>query len=283
MKISIKLSVVAEFRHAAIAVVEQSSAVLIIALAICSFRAATEAQAIPQPPPLPIAYYAVAPFDTGGSIEYDYDHGKFAIRRPGALRLYDGSSPPIRWSVDLRTRIAHVDRDVAYRYLFMAIKARGVQSVARSTGLAQDRLLRFRSDFPEFSDQDLDHLLYRPTSAEIAGYVARGTGDVCGYRCTVYESKQKPGNKMWVERSTGFVFRRHYLEVPGNPRIEPQLRDWQLTSFKKATSLDAARSRLPPGTTAELPRILADMPLPPGVRRKIMTGKDAELGTAVIP
>lgn len=241
-------------------------------------KAACGAQRYMEPPPFVGAYVATAPNVRGGTVEYLYDHGKYTIRKSYEVRLYDGSNQAVRWWLDPLRRTARIDRVAAMQRLYREIAAHGVDSVSRSTGLDRAGLLRFQTAFPQRVERNLDSLLYSPSKAEMARYDRTGAENVCGLRCIVYTSKQSPGNRMWVEPSTGFVFRRHYTEVPDNPRIAPQVRDYQLTSFRRAAAIDPSRFSLPPGTTAELPRLLADMPLPPGVNRKILTGRDAELG-----
>lgn len=221
---------------------------------------------------------AVAPDIRGGNVEYLYDHGKFAIIKSYEQRLYNGSHPPMKWTIDMRTRIAYIDAFVALRRLNSDIESQGLDKVARTTGVPRDKLVRFRHIFPQMAERDLDHLLYKPSPDELSKYRNVGKEVVCGRSCVVYSRKQRSTDKMRVDTDTGFVFKRHYLETPPNPRISPKIRDWQLMSFHIAHRLDSSRFILPPGITAELPRILSDLTLPQGVRKTLMSGQDYMLG-----
>src|SRR5437764_381545 len=79
--------------------------------------------------------------------------------------------------------------------------------------------------------RNLDHLFYTPSPNELMKYRSLGTEVICGRPCVIYSSRQRQSDKMWVDAATGFVFKRHSLEVSPNPRIVPRVRDWQLLSF----------------------------------------------------
>lgn len=240
--------------------------------------AACGAQRYVEPPAFAGAYYATVGDVRGVSVELLYDHGKYAIRNPDRVRLYDGANPAVRWSLDRKNRIAQIDYNAVLQRLYRKIVAHGVDSVSRSTGSGRASLLRLQRDFPHSVVRNLDHLLEMPSAKEMADYNRTGAETVCGIRCIVYTSKRSPDDRRWIDPSTGFMLRWRYKEVPDNPRIAPQIREWQIKSFRRVDAVDASQFILPPGTTAELPRILADIPLPRGVKRKILTGKDAELG-----
>ena len=224
------------------------------------------------------AYEATIDSQHGKTVEFLYDHGKYAIRTLEWVRLYDGSNQAVRWHIDPKRRTAKVDFSAVEQELFRQLVAQGVDRVSHSTGLSKNELVRFQKTFPQSAVRNLDHLLYSPSKEEHVAYRQLGVETVCGFKCAIYVSKQSPENRMWVDPSTGFVFRKHDKSVSENPRILPQTYDWRLKSFRKAVKIDPSKFKLPPGTTAILPRILANMPLPSGVKRKILTGKDSELG-----
>lgn len=233
---------------------------------------------------LPLAYEAVFPgrFHTTSTILYD--HGKYAIRGQDGLRLYDGSWPPLRWWVDLRTKTAHLDTFAVLRRLDADIGAQGVSQVARTTGVKPETLERFHRGFGTWTERVLDHLLWKTSAREMASMQPAGTELVAGWRCAVYVDKQAPapGSRIWVEPSTGLVLRWQYTVPSGNPRIPPVTNSRRVLKFRVMRNLAPSNFILPRGITAELPRLLADLPLPGGVRRRLLSGKDSMLGEASV-
>ena len=229
---------------------------------------------------LPLAYEAV--YQDRPSVTLLYDHGKYAICGQDGLRLYDGSRPPLRWSVDLKTKTATLDSFAVLRRLDANIGAQGVSRVARTTGLKLETLERFHRGFGTSTERVLDHLLRKASAREMASMQPAGTELVAGWRCAVYVDKHapSPGSRIWVEPSTGLVLRWQYTVLSGNSRIPPIIDSRRVLRFRIARRLDPSNFILPPGITAELPRLFANLPLPKGVRRRLLSGKDSMLGEA---
>ena len=233
---------------------------------------------------LPLAYEAVFPGRFHTTTTLLYDHGKYAIRSQDGLRLYDGSRPPLRWRVDLKTKTAQLDAFAVLRRLEADISTQGVSRVARTTGVKLETLERFHRGFKTLTERVLDHLLWKASARDMARMEPAGTELVAGWRCMEYVDKHapSPGSQIWVEPSTGLVLRWQYTVPSGNPRIPPVVDSRRVLKFRIARNPAPSNFILPPGITAELPRLLADLPLPKGVRRRLLSGKDSMLGEASV-
>jgi hypothetical protein len=127
-------------------------------------------------------------------------------------------------------------------------------------------------------------------ASENKQYIYKGTEDVAGHKCDVYETDptDNPRNsihsiqRIYVDSITHFILRSD-LEISPDPR-KPTIKNTSMSSlpsFKILKSIPENEFQLPPGTKVILPQIMKDIPLPRGIIRNIMTGKYKEVGFSI--
>ncbi len=119
---------------------------------------------------------------------------------------------------------------------------------------------------------------------------AVGKETVAGFVCTKYMNFDKRmQTTLWVEPKTKIALREETLvrptQFPGDrmPPRKPFKVGYVITKFRLIKSAPRETFTLPPGVTVELPELLWNMPLPPGVKRKRMEGMEAKLGIPLRP
>ena len=134
----------------------------------------------------------------------------------------------------------------------------------------------------KFSFHALDglYIVMDPTDDRFFARDYRKTGEamVAGYKCTVYEYGKPPLiNRYWVEPNSHLALKVDKVGGTGTNHAPIHFVS-VTTKIQFLKSLPVQIFQLPPGTTAYLPEDMKDTPLPPGVLRKPMTGKEALLG-----
>lgn len=257
-------------------------------IAFFAFLAATQvscvrqhsATAIASPKP-DLAYVAVRRVASGESITIYYDRGRYSEFGDRLFYIYDGTDSYLRWTGDTKKRTAQLDAPLPEKRLFQLIQQEGVDLAARKSGIDRSVLTRFAR---------LDWLSPPRVFAHPLPIVASGSPafqrlyqnmpdeNVAGHRCAVFLARDASGDRIWVEPMTHCVLREHKTFASGNPRVPASVWDWEVHQFTQVLSVDPKHFHIPPGTTVILPRILSDLPLPPGVHRKLLEGENSYTG-----
>lgn len=124
------------------------------------------------------------------------------------------------------------------------------------------------------------------TRADIPGLPEKpaGSEQIAGYPCQKYEILPRPGSQQptiraWIEPRTGLVLQWEQVTTPlPDSPVPPMRMHYVVRKLRLLRSLPPETFHLPPGTTAHLPEIFRDAPLPPGVKRVPLTGKAAKTG-----
>jgi len=237
-----------------------------------------------RPPTTALVYIATAEWSNSKPYEIDHEAGRFANWSQTVGTIYDVRLPGTKWIVDLRTKTAQPDSPSALRrILFRRIRSAGIAATARKTGETTQALREFERLFdPLLEEQPLDHALDRASRSELSRMNLTATEIVAGRQCNVYTDRLRSANSIWTDRETELVFRRRFVRHSPNLRTAPHSYDWSVLSFRFVPRIDPSRFRFPSGITAVLPRIIKDMPLPSGVRRRVLTGANSLLGSPLI-
>jgi hypothetical protein len=231
-----------------------------------------------------------------------YDRGKYRVSRTlknqiffkdkhkfenvftTKIYYFDKSLPYIVWEFDPKTKIAKPTYFSCQYFLANTVKKLGLLKIREqyhipNTPLNNKRLSgdfgRFRSDF--YRTVDLYSYIQQPFPRE---FILKGQSYVAGQRCDIYEirTSNQSFNLEYVEVKSQLILREESISNGGNPRIAPTKNINSATFFRFLKSIPSTEFQLPPGTTAIIPKIMKEIPLPLGITRKIMTGSDSEVG-----
>ena len=230
---------------------------------------------------LDIAYVAVRSNRNGKPFTTYYDHGRFSEFDPDSFYIYDGTDDCLRWTGDLINQTAQLDAPLADKRLFELIQHDGADFVSKKSGIDRSVLVRYARIYTAGPPRVLSHPLpiVSPGSPAFERQLQKLPGEkVAGRMCDVYLARDGSGNKIWVDPTTHCMLRQHRIDSTDNPRIPPSVWDWQVSQFTLVKSVDPKHFQLPTGVTVTLPRILSDLPLPPGVHRKLLEGKNSYTG-----
>lgn len=227
------------------------------------------------------AYEAVFAGGKAGNTTLLYDQGKYSIQFGDTLLVCDNARPPARWFVDLKKRTVQLGFPFVVVQVIALIKKEGLDATAKRLQVDRSLLARFARYYKSYVPRNLDHTLQivAPSDAGfLALYERAGTENVAGYRCNLYRSHANPECTLWVEPSSGYVLRELYISASNNPRIPPVRSERGVSHFRILNSVEPTHLQIPAGFTVFLPRILADLALPAGVKRQLMTGAIGNLG-----
>jgi hypothetical protein len=105
-----------------------------------------------------------------------------------------------------------------------------------------------------------------------------GKETVAGQPCQIYRSQNRlTTTTYWVNPRTALVLRKE-INTLAIGRIPPSSRGCVVTRWKSIPQVPMKAFDPPAGSVVLLPELLKNTPLPPGVRRKPMTGLEATLG-----
>jgi hypothetical protein len=228
-----------------------------------------------------IAYVAVRSNRGGIPVTMYYDRGRYSAFGANSFDVYDGTDTYLRWIGDTREQTAQLDAPLAYKRLFELIQHDGADLAAKKSGIDRSVLVRFARIYTVGPPRVLSHPLPIVSPGELAfeRQFQKLPGEkVAGRTCDVYLARDGSGNKIWVDLTTHCMLRQHRIDSTDNPRIPPSVWDWEVSRFTLLPSVDPKHFQLPPGVTVTLPRILSDLPLPPGVHRKMLEGKNSYTG-----
>ncbi|MCW3097643.1 MAG: hypothetical protein JWL77_3261 [Chthonomonadaceae bacterium] len=228
-----------------------------------------------------IAYVAVQKNNDGKSLLRYYDRGRYSSFGPTSFDVYDGTDTYLRWAGDTKKNIAQLDTPLPDKRLLELIQHDGADLAAKKSGIDRSLLDRFAHLYKVSPPRVLSHPLpvILPQSPEFQRlYQKLPDEKVAGQLCNVFLARDSSGDKIWVEPSVHIVLRQHKTYASDNPRIPPSVWDWEVSQFTQVPSVDPKHFQLPSGVTVILPRILSDLPLPPGVHRKLLEGKNSYTG-----
>jgi hypothetical protein len=196
-----------------------------------------------------------------------------------SVSLYDVTSPYIRWGYEPATKTAAPFVTSCGYALSALAKKQGRNAVIRQYQLPKD--FKFLDVTPAFyANQSLPSgiesthttLLYPPR---------KGREKVAGYVCDVYRLENPLGAQtIWVEPKSGLILKREgrMKGVPGARTAPRRPSGYVVRRIRFYPRLPISRFQLPAGTTARVPALFKDVPLPPGVKRVRMTGPRALSG-----
>jgi hypothetical protein len=105
-----------------------------------------------------------------------------------------------------------------------------------------------------------------------------GRETAAGRPCRIYRAQNRlTTTTYWVDPGTALVLRKEEKTVAIG-RMPPSSRGYEVTRWKSIPQAPVKAFDPPAGSVVLLPELLKDIPLPPGVRRKPMTGLEATLG-----
>jgi len=228
-----------------------------------------------------LSYIAVRSNKNGSSSTSYYDRGKYAAFGPDSFYVYSGTDNYVRWIGRTKEQTAQLDTPLAEKRLLELVQREGVDRASKKSGIDRSVLVRFARIYQPSPPRILAYPL--PTvplrSPEFQRqYQKLPDETVAGWPCQVYVSNDTSGDKIWVEPTTHCVLRQHENFGAGNPRLPPSVWDWEVSQFTTVTRISPDRFQIPAGVTVTLPQILSDLPLPPGVHRKILEGKNSYTG-----
>jgi hypothetical protein len=210
-----------------------------------------------------------------------YDQGRYTFQNVDSLRICDDARPPARWYVKLKYKTAYLGSGFVIVQLLALIKKDGADAVSTRIRMDRSLLTRFVRRYQSYVPRNLDQLL-RTVNALDHGFTATfersGVENVAGWRCNVYHSRTNHNYTLWVEPSSGYVLREANIYPSDNPRVPPSRSETSVVQFRILPSVEATHFQVPNGFTVILPRLLADIALPTGVKRQLMTGDTAMLG-----
>ncbi len=231
-----------------------------------------------------VAYVAVRSNRNGNPFTTYYDRGRYSLFGPDSFYIYDGTDDCLRWTGDLNKQTAELEAPLANKRLFELIQHDGLDLASKKSGIDRTVLERFARLYTVGPPRVLSHPLpiVSPGSPAFESQLQKLPDEkVAGRTCNVYLARDGSGNKIWVDPTTHYMLRQHRIESTDNPRIPPSVWDWEVSRFTQVSSVDPKHFQLPPGVTVTLPRILSDLPLPPGVHRKLLEGKDSYTGVNI--
>ncbi len=210
-------------------------------------------------------------------------------------RISANTWPPASWIYDEKLRSANIDQSTAFYNFVLLVRKLGKETVRTKyhvpARLLDDKLIYGRHSLLHHSFNTISglYLVYDFDYAHFSKEFRKiGKEKVAGQMCLVFEEIRNdaaPG-RYWIEPRSHFVLRTEHV-TPDSTRQKLDRSVGTTTKFAFRKSLPAELFELPPGTTAYLPESMKDYPLPHGVIRKPMTGKEALLGfdpeTALLP
>jgi hypothetical protein len=231
-----------------------------------------------------IAYVAIRKNANGAPAALYYDRGRYSGFGRDSFDIFDGTDDYVRWIGNTQKRTAELDTPLADKRLFDMIRQEGAEIAAQKSGIDRSLLERFARVYRPGRPRVLSHPLpiVSPGAPEFQrAYQKLPDEKVAGRMCVVFLARDASGDKIWVEPTTHCVLRQHKTEASGNPRIPPSVWDWEVSRFTQVPSVEPKHFQIPSGVTVTLPRILSDLPLPPGVHRKLLTGKNSYTGSDI--
>jgi hypothetical protein len=253
----------------------------------------------------PLRFEAVVEQTAGRNHQFArlvYDRGRFRVEHflrpddtsPEWVELYDGAHPSLVWAYNVRNRDANPSLESSLRAMRQEIQRLGDQKARERYGIP------VQVSMPAPSGSQPSPSIGGMTLSCLQQFQLRHTGrdKLAGFRCDVWEGRVAPPRtntairrvdtleanpshtvRAWIEPRTQLVLRlEDRMEFPPPSLIPPQRHGFVVKKLRLLSAVPAATFRLPPGTTAQVPRIFAGVPLPAGVKRGVMTGAFAGIG-----
>jgi hypothetical protein len=210
-----------------------------------------------------------------------YDRGRYSIQNGDRILVCDNASPPARWFVDMKTKTAQLDFQFVILQVLDRVKKDGAESTAGRLHVDRSLLNRFVQQNRSYMARDLDHILLHVNPSApgfLRNFERAGSEKVAEKSCDLYHSRADPDRTIWVDSSSRYVLKERTVYPSGDPRIPPRLAEMEVIHFQILPSIDPARLQIPAGVTAILPHFLAELALPTGVKRQLITGNNGMLG-----
>jgi hypothetical protein len=221
-----------------------------------------------------------------------YDRGKYRIDM-GKLENYhvyyfDRTVPYIVWDYNPAKKTANPTRESLMYFFGSVVKKYGLKKLKETYKIPdyfpESRILPEKYGFlrvPFYWQTGL-YQVY-PVFPSVAltmkdYYHSKGTAIVANQKCYVFEDRHEGSVTVdYVEPNSRLVLRTE-SEFTSNPRMPARKSVESAKMFRFLKEMPADKFKLPAGTTVILPEIMKDMPLPPNIKRKILTGPNKEFG-----
>lgn len=200
-----------------------------------------------------------------------YDSGRYQILSSKFGHIVDNRKPQIEWDLYVKEKRAILDARYSLLKLYEDIQKKGVKTVSHQSKIDIILLDHFASTFKPGRMQNVDHLLQfvNIDSRKLKeNYRITGSETLLNRKCIIYTSIYEEGMILSIDPETGCVMHekdKKATSIDGKPVI----RDFMVVELQFLNKAPSDLIDIPPNYTAEVPRIFANIVLPPKVHRKI--------------